>query len=133
MVEIVGTEVDAENFTWEIDQGGDFTYDLEFYVTDEDGVTSERDMTGMTVEAQIRKLEKLDAALLYPAVSGFITFAWTNQATGKGTLTIPWADTIDFTFKKGFYDVFVKATDDSSRDKLFEGKVVVDRSVTANG
>lgn len=110
-----------------IKQGANFYWQI--YVVDEvDGVEVPTDLTGYSVEMQIRETyDDTDILVTYSTTNGKITL---DEANGIITINDPAADTelypSDF---KGVYDVEMTSPADFV-DRLIEGKSIVTPEVT---
>lgn len=106
----------GKKFDIEIDAGADFY--LAFRIKDSGGTP--RDLTGATVEAQLREYAE--------AKDHFDFVAAHNGEGGWIYLSMPWTETEKIGFTNGDYDVFTVQGDE--RKKWLYGKVKVIPSVT---
>ena len=91
------------------------------YFTVRDDSNSLVDLTGSTVEAQLRE---------YAEANDYLEFTAThNGAGGRVTITMPFEDTAAIPYTAGVYDVFITDTD-NDRQKYLTGNVTIIPSVT---
>ena len=88
-----------------------------------DGSGSAVNLTGWTAKCQIRSDDDHNATLL----------AELDCTVGEGGVSVSWSveDSLDWTFKNGFFDVILIDPDGVARQIVVEGMVVVNRVVTS--
>ena len=102
-----------------IEQGSDF----ELVVTVVGGPS---DLTGYTGSMQIRSV-KSSTTVLYSVPQNKISV---NNSVRQVTVTLPWTETVDWTWDGGVYDLVITSADEVDAWRLVEGRVTVDHSVT---
>lgn len=109
----------ATTFNLSIDQGTDFESTIQ--VTDSTG--SERDLTGYTARAQLRRS--------YASVSN-VEFVVSIQAptTGEILMSLPHERTANLKYGRYVYDVELVNNDNTLVERLVEGTVTVHPEVT---